>query len=138
MTPRLQIIIAQSIPDWIGLIRSAIETELPHLAEHVTYCDSFDQTLEVLHLDKPVLIVASNLFHDENSAHNAPSSGVPDEDKTAENLARIAKSMNSDVRVFVYSQYQPTESIFLDGYISKEGDERSIKLVIQAIKDAHK
>lgn len=115
-----KIMIVQSIPEWLSIFKSIILLELPRLAGDVIYTDSFDEAVDLTPLACELVVISSEMFHDKSSQYRELHGEIiPDDEKSGANLAEIVKALNPNSKFFVFSQYEPEKSEFIDGFIQK-------------------
>ena len=88
----------------------------PELSEKVLYSTNFEVTLEMIPKEGEVVIITSDAFHEED-VH------ILNIDKDGYRLAELAKKVNSQVKVYIYSSYAPSkldEDVnLIDGHFHK-------------------
>lgn len=130
-----KILIVQSIPEWLTMLKNAISKEFP--AIEIECSDSFDYAVSLIKENEDLLVICSDEFHDKYSRHSSQTSELPDELKDGDSLARLVKERNEKAKIFVFSSYQPISKIWHDDYIRKCNDkiEESIELLLEKIKN---
>ncbi len=131
-----KILIVQSVPGWIRVLSEAISKEVPNLIEDITYTDSFNHALEIAPRSGKLLVITSNMFHDNYSEHKniVPEKIIDDFDKDGNQLAKLIKKINPEAQVFLFSEFMSADREFLDGYISKtQYTPENIKAVLNTI-----
>ncbi len=127
-----KVIIFQSLPIWLGIIKDAINEAFPEKVPDVDYSETFDQCLGLIPKEGEVLVICSSIFHGDDSPYKK---GLSEEDKKdADTLARLIKEINKKAKVWVYSEYPPKTIIHIDGFISKDFYNESLKKVVKLIK----
>jgi len=132
-----KVIIVQSNPAWITILKDAINEQLPGLAPNVIYTSSFDHAVDLAKKEEEeILVICSDMYHDRDSEHYGHvTEKLPDNEKNCLSLAKLIKGINKKSQVYVFSDYAPNTFSNLDGYISKNvPTEVSITKVIQTIK----
>ncbi|MEI7689004.1 MAG: hypothetical protein WCI91_02345 [Candidatus Nomurabacteria bacterium] len=117
------IMIVQGGPYWLPIFKSIITQELPHLtiAHDVIYTDSFDEAVDLIPQSCDLCIISSEVFHDEDSKYrDIHGEIIPDNEKSGAKLAEMAKELNPRCKFYVFSEYEPEESIYIDGFIQKQ------------------
>jgi hypothetical protein len=114
------ILIAQSVPYWITVIIDAISGRLPDLADCICFTDSFDFALDLVPKQGELIVISSGMFHDSLSEkRKTVAEKIPDNEKDGDKLAEEIKKINPEARIYVFSEYEPFESKYLDGFIKK-------------------
>ena len=115
--------IVQGGPYWLTHFKTIINQELPHLAiaHDVVYTDSFDEAVDLIPQSCELYIISSEVFHDEGSKYRELHGEIiPDGEKSGARLAEIAKELNPRCKFYVFSEYEPEKSIYIDGFIQKQ------------------
>lgn len=107
-----KVVIVQSIPYVLDLIKLRIESVFPQLKNLVLYYNDFEQTLETFPKEGEVVVVASNSYHDQKNEL------FPKEAKNGNKLAEEIKKINSRAKVYIFSIYQPSMD-YIDGFYEK-------------------
>jgi hypothetical protein len=107
-----KIIIVQSIPDALELIRKKIGVTFPHLDSCVFYHSNFEKTLETIPKDEDIVVIASDSYHDEKDILFSRK------EKDGSKLAEEIKKINPQAKVYIFSMYEP-RSAYIDGFYQK-------------------
>lgn len=110
-----KVIIVQSIPYVLDLIRLKIEEIFPQLKRSVLYHNDFEQTLATFPKEGEVVVIASDSYHDLNNELFLK------EEKTGSKLAKEIKKINPMAKVYIFSIYQPNME-YVDGFYKKSND----------------
>ena len=132
-----KVIIVQSNPAWITILKDAINGQLPELDTDVIYTTSFDHAVDLATKEKEeILVICSDMYHDRDSEHYGHvTEKLPDNEKDCLSLAKFIKGINKKSQVYVFSDFSPNTFSNLDGYISKNAPtEVSIAKVVHTIK----
>ena len=128
------ILIVQSVPVWMSILISAISAKLPELADFIGGTDSFDHALDLIPLKGELIVITSDMFHDQSSQHRkSVTQKAFDSDKNSDNLAKLVKKKNKNAKVFVFSEFKPKTAEYLDGFIQKEHSNQ-IKNITNVLK----
>ncbi len=116
-----KVLIVQSIPEWLDIFKSAIAKQFPLLKEEdFIYTGSFDEAVDVVPIDCELVVISSDMFHDVLSPYRELHGEIiPDNEKNGASLAEIIKALNPKCKFFVFSQFEPKKSEFIDGFIPK-------------------
>lgn len=142
-----KIIIVQSIPDWVTILKRVIPKKIPEISDILIFTDSFDHAIDVVKKSKKeslskvedchLLIITSDMFHDASSSHrDRVIKNIPDMLKDSNLLAKMVKGLNPDAEVYTFSGYVPKETTYLDGYILEtDDDEESALKILETIQN---
>jgi len=108
----MKIIIVQSIPEALELIRTEISRAFPQLKDSVLYESDFEKSLALIPKTEGVTVIASQVFHDRKDQNFSK------EEKTGDKLAEEIKKINPAAKVFIFSTLSPLSS-FVDGFYQK-------------------
>lgn len=122
----MKILIAQSIPDVLEVIRMQISVAFPDIAENVIYESNFEDAIDVAPSGN-LIVIASEYFHDDNHVY------YKREDKYGSNLAREIKKKNPRARVYIYSSLTPLSLDYVDGYFHKGENAKEVYEEMSAI-----
>lgn len=116
-----KVLIVQSIPEWLGFFKDVIPKQFFLLKDDdVIYTDSFDEAVDVAPVGCELVVISSDMFHDKSSPYREfHGEIIPDQEKNGAKLAQIIKALNPDCQFFVFSQFEPEKSKFIDGFIQK-------------------
>lgn len=115
-----KILILQSIPIWLSIFKDIIRLELPGLYGDIFFLDSFDEAIDTIPLDCELIVISSDMFYDNLSKYREFHGAIiPDEEKDGAKFAEMVKSLNPNSKVYIFSQYEPKQSKFIDGFILK-------------------
>lgn len=132
-----RILIVQSIPDWIAILREAILKELPELVNNILFINTFDQAIIIADVfkDDDLIVITSDMFHDEINNTGTFTKKIPENEKDGNKLAQMIKALNPKAKVYLYSSYHPLEEDFLDGIIKKsEFGDMNIPKIFEKIR----
>ena len=114
------IFIVQSVSEWLSIFKNIIRQEIPGLYGDVIFLDSFDQAIDLIPLNCELIVISSEMFNDELSQYREFHGAIiPDEEKDGAKFAEMVKLLNPNSRVYIFSQYEPKKSVFIDGFIQK-------------------
>lgn len=117
-----KIIVIQTIPVWLQFCQERVFNEVTDT--EILYTDSFDHALHILPEKEPVVIITSNMFHDEMSRHHKnPDIEHRDErEKDATKLAEYAKKKNPQACIYILGEHPPThiDDKLISGVIEKK------------------
>ena len=133
-----KILIVQSIPKWLNMIRGHLKEKSLSLIEgvNIVFTDSFDHAVDIVPTNCELLVISSEEFHDNLSIHKSePKMANVLKDSNA--LAILLKQKNSHAIIHVFSEYAPKEVQNIDGYIAKvRGDEYiGLEKIAELIKE---
>jgi len=116
-----KVLIVQSIPEWLDFFKNAIPKQFPLLKEEdIIYTGSFDEAVDVTPHGCELVVISSDMFHDKFSPYRELHGEIiPDEEKNGATLARLIKALHPNCKFFVFSQFEPEKSEFIDGFIPK-------------------
>ncbi len=115
-----KVLIVQSVDQWRLIFRDIINLELPQLAGDVIYASSFEEAVNLIPTDCNLVVISSAVFIDKSfGSRNIVGQGSDQSQKTGEMLAEIVKRMNPNSKFYIFSQYEPEKSDYIDGYIKK-------------------
>ena len=120
MRTEKKVLIVQGIDQWRRIFRDIINLEAPQLAGNVIYASSFEEAVNLIPTDCDLVVISSAVFKDSSfGAKNTVGQGASESEKTGEMLAEIVKGVNPNSKFYIFSQYEPEESDFIDGYVKK-------------------
>ena len=124
-----KIIIVQSIPDALELVRKKIGATFPHLDSRVSYHGNFEKTLETIPKDEAIVVIASNGYHDEED--NLFDANEKDGNRLAEEIKKI----NPQAKVYIFSIYKPRPE-HIDGfYMKSQAGDNTVDEMINILID---
>lgn len=131
------LLIIQSIPTWVSILEAGLSK--PAITE--TYCisitDSFDHAIDLIPREGEVIVITSEMFHDEYSNfRKSVTQKIPDKEKSANKLAELVKAINNKAKVYTFSEFSPNGFEYLDGCIlkNKHKPQESINDIIKILK----
>ncbi|MHB8903655.1 MAG: hypothetical protein ACYC40_00935 [Patescibacteria group bacterium] len=107
-----KIIVVQSFPEVLGLVKAKISATFPNLNGRVLYQSNFEKTLAEISKEEEMIVIASDSYHD---AENILFKG---EEKDGSRLAEEIKKINPEAKVYVFSIYEPKRE-YIDGFYKK-------------------
>lgn len=119
-----KIIIVQSIPYVLEMIKGLIDATFPNLGDRVIYQSDFEKTLAETPSDGDLVVIASDNYHDKE--HHL----VPKNEKNGNRLAQEIKKINPLAKVYIFSTDEPGRE-YIDGFYQKKnmGDDTLQELV---------
>lgn len=106
-----KIIVVQSIPEVLELVREKISATFPHLNK-VLYQSNFEKTLAEISEDEEIVVIASDSYHD------AEDILFKSAEKNGNKLAEEIKKINPIAKVYIFSMYEPKRE-YIDGFYQK-------------------
>lgn len=116
MQSQTTILVVQSIDHWLQVIRTFMGQKFPTVK--TLFTNSYDKAVEISPRDGKVLVITSEMFHDEFVGDKAAIQ-YPNDQKNASTLAVHLKAENKNTFVYSFSEYEPEVKELLDGYILK-------------------
>lgn len=110
-----KIIIVQSIPMVLRLVRERIGWVFPELEDVVVYQSDFETTLNEIPQDGEFVVITSDQFYDESHVKFTAK------EKDGNKLAEEIKKINPKAKVYCFSGYEPPLT-HLDGLYHKSAD----------------
>ena len=115
------ILIIQSIPAWVPILINSISEKFPGLAYCVYCTDSFDHAIDLIQKEGELIVVTSEMFHDDLSDHKKDvTQKIPDYLKNGDKLAEMIKVINPKAKVYIFSEYEPKNNENIDGFVKKD------------------
>lgn len=115
-----RIMIVQSIPEWLAAFKQVIEESFPQLKKNVNYTRSFDQAIDFTPKKGELIVISSRMFHGRSLNYRIRHKlEIVDSEKVGEKLAEIIKGINPKARLYIFSEFEPAENEFVDGFIQK-------------------
>lgn len=115
-----KILIVQSIPEWLLIFRTIIQQEMPLFKGEVIYTDSFDEAVDIIPLTCELVVISSGMFHDKLSNYRELHGEIiSDKEKSGVALAELAKKLNPKCKFYIFSEYEPEDCEFIDGFIQQ-------------------
>ncbi len=125
----MTVIILQSVPSWLTLLKQNISEKFPELEKNVFYSNSFDFGIDLIPKEGPVVVFTSNMFHDSLSEHyEHVTEKIKDKEKNANTFGKLAKAINPKVKVFLLSEFDSKEQEYLDGFIKKNNEKHQVTI----------
>jgi len=125
----MKIIIVQSIPEVLGLIKKKIQEELNTSLIDILYESNFEKTLEMIPKDQKLIVITSDMFHDLKDELFKRS------EKDGSRLALEIKKINPKAKVYVFSSHVPKME-HIDGFFKKTQGKNTIeKDIIDILKE---
>jgi hypothetical protein len=131
------IIIFQILPDWVDIIKDAIEQASLEITPNISYPSTLDECLELVPKEGELLVICNSTFHGVDSSYEKNVDGKTEKCfKNADDLAFSIKKINKKAKVWVYSERPPKTILYINGFIHKNGFRYDgIKNVINLIKN---
>ncbi len=119
-----KIIIVQSNPEALKLIREKLRTVFPELNDVISYQRDFENTLNEVPKDCELVVITSDQFHDERNVK------FSDQEKDGSKLAEEIKKINPAAKVYVFSMYDPRPE-HIDGFYKKSwGSDNTVEEMV--------
>ncbi len=124
-----KVLIVQSIPYVLDLIKFRIKEVFPQLENMVSYHNDFEQTLVSFPEKGEVVVIASDSYHDSKNEL------FSEEEKNGSKLAEEIKKINPMARVYIFSTYQPNMD-YVDGFYEKtNGGDNTLDEIVEIFYD---
>ncbi len=113
-----KVMIVMSMPVWLSIFKSAIQQELPYLANDAIYIDSFDKAVDLSPTDCDLVVISCDDFKEEKSdSKKTKKETGPDYEKSGCSLAEIIKRINPNCKFYVFSEFEVEKNEFIDGSV---------------------
>lgn len=126
-TQRMKIIIVQSIPQVLELIKKKIQEEPRALLSDIVFEGNFENTLKIIPKDQELVVITSEWFHDSKDELFKSS------EKDASRLALEIKKINPKAKVYAFSSCEPKMN-HIDGFFKKTQGGREIIDILKKLK----
>ena len=124
-----KVLIVQSIPYVLDLIKSRIEEAFPQLKISISYYNDFEKTLAEFSKEGEVVVIASDSYHDHKNEL------FREEEKNGSKLAEEIKKINPLAKVYIFSTYQP-DMDHIDGfYMKTAGGDNTLDEIVDIFFD---
>lgn len=124
-----KVIIVQSIPQALELIKKMVSHSFSNLNGSVLYESNFEKTLEIIPKTGDVIVIASDFYHDEKHVK------FKREEKDGNRLAQEIKKINAQAKVYIFSTYEP-KGEYIDGFYQKsEGGANTVEEMVGILFD---
>lgn len=124
-----KVLIVQSIPYVLDLIKLRIEKTFPWLKNLISYYDNFEKVLAEFPKEEEVIVIASDSYHDlENELFS-------EAEKNGSKLAEEIKKINPMAKVYIFSIYRPKMD-YIDGFYEKtNGGDNTLDEIVDIFLD---
>lgn len=125
----MKIIIIQSIPDALELVKSEINRAFPNLKDKVLYENDFERSLTLIPKDEEITVISSQVFHDREDIL------FTWQQKNGDRLAEEIKKINPKAKFFLFSSVGPVSDHVDDWFPKSPGSYNVAKEIIQIFID---
>jgi hypothetical protein len=124
-----RVLIVQSIPYVLDLIKSRLEETFPQLKSSISYYNDFEKTLAEFPKEGEVVVIASDSYHDPKNEL------FREEEKNGSKLAEEIKKINPLAKVYIFSSYEP-DMDHIDGfYMKTAGGDNTLEEIVDIFFD---
>lgn len=126
----MKILVVQSIPYVLELVRERLDKAFPQLRECFLYESGFEKSLQLVTAGEDLVAITSDFFHDQDNVLFSR------EEKNSNRLAQEIKKINPKARVYAFSSYQPLSVEYLDGFFRKSsGGDNTLEEITQIVRE---
>ena len=125
----MKVLVVQSVDTWIDILKNLVNTKYKEIADCFSFTDSFDNAVELVESkmkNEELYVITSEMFHDQYSSHRETATyHIAESLKCASTLGELIKGINPKAKVFVFSEFKPVATAFIDEFVRKSGTNTS-------------
>ncbi len=124
-----KIIVVQSIPYVLEMVRELLGTIFPQLSALISYQSNFEETLKIIPRDEELTVIASDFYYDSEDVV------FVNREKDGSRLAEEIKKINPSAKVYIFSTSAPRPD-YIDGFYEKgRGGDDTLKDIVNIFYD---